>query len=451
MAIDYTTLFTQIGRIGRIAYVVAGGQAGVPAAYTSLFAQYADHEYTGILESQADSFTRRAGAGSVMGPLVTLARQTLLDAVATDAPSQGRTVELALAELVRQMTADGKSVADCTVSVTPAALTGNTGDGALVTSTKRGDGLIQQNAVAEEARLVCTRDSYASGATAGLETFRFLGADPGRAATWDYDWPGGSGADGSFTAISPGVDASGSNNRLTNSDFEDWTSSAADNWLLSSGAWGTDAVQSATAHGGTYSVNVPATKTPTIYQAFDSSTGTTATLAPLTSYAVNLWLRRVSAALTTGTLVVELTDSGGTVVADEAGTNNTFSIDLTTLTTSWAAFNGVFRVPAVPPATLRLRLRVSVAGDNDFLIDDVAMGGLFAPYRASPGYAVFAGATPWAIGDGWDATVANNRAGASYGATFQTLFDRLFGTAAAGVIVPYSGTETQADTLITAA
>ena len=39
-AIDFDGLFDRLGRIGRVGYVLAGDQAGIPAEITDLFSYY---------------------------------------------------------------------------------------------------------------------------------------------------------------------------------------------------------------------------------------------------------------------------------------------------------------------------------------------------------------------------------------------------------------------------
>ncbi len=461
MAIDYDTLFARLGRIGRAYYVLAGGQAGLPAAFTSLFAQYSGaHGLIGNIESRKDSLIRAESAAGLLGTLRPVAEQTLLEIVKADQPSQARSVAMAITELIRQMKADSKSVKSCTIGLTPTALSGNTGTGVLVTSTKRGDGLIQQNTIAETARLSCVSDSYSQTATAGLESFTFVGASPGTAGVWDYDWPLGSGAATTMPLANPAYDANATTCWLTNGDMEDWTSDATPklNYWYTAQTWGTELQYSSTGYTGTGALQLNAATGTAIYQQFNStiSDGTVTTAgtryspAALGSCAISLWLRKGTGTISGGVLTVELVDGSGTVVNDEQGTANTFTIALTGHGTTYTNYSGVFRLPAVPPSTLRLRLRLSTAlAGGTVLIDDVCVAPLAAAYAGGPGMRVFAGAVPFKVGDGWNIATTNNRGGASYGATFQTLFDRLFGMVAQNQILPYAGSPTHADTLIT--
>jgi hypothetical protein len=186
-----------------------------------------------------------------------------------------------------------------------------------------------------------------------------------------------------------------------------------------------------------------------LYQPFDDSTGTSAALSAQSSYPFNCWLK-ADGAVTAGTMIVELTDSSGTILNDAQGNPSSLSINLTGLTTSWVAHNTTFRTPVNPPDVIRIRYRISAAitGANVYL-DHSALAAVTAMYTGGPGMSVFSGATPWVGGDGWTVTNANDYGGASYCATFQTDFDRVFDMKTLGMLLPSSGTPTIADTLIT--
>lgn len=453
-AIDYDVLFNRLGKIGKVAYQLAGDQAAIPALITTLINLYdgtADDDLIGSTQTNQHQIIQPVvtPASSLSG----LAQTTVVRMVNASVPSINE-INNALIELIRQMTADGQNVDECTVSASSAALSTNVGDGVVVLSTKRGDGLIQQNIVAEEARMQVTNDSYTGGATAGQESIVDAGAIQ-TAALWDYDWPTGAGTTSSGNAVSASVDATTGNNLLTNSDFEDWSDDAIpelSNWELDVGTWGTDIQRSSTAYAGTYSLEFVAGATNTaIYQEFNTSAGTSVELSPLTSYPVNFWAREVAGTVAAGVLTVELVDDTNAVINDEQGTPNSFTVTLSSLSTSWAAVNGVFRVPGQPPAVMRIQFRIStdLSGDN-VLIDHGAMAAMTAAYPGGYGWKVFSGATPFVTGDGWTVTAANNRAGENYGATFQTLFDRFFGMRSLGLLLPYDGTPSQPDTKITA-
>lgn len=177
------------------------------------------------------------------------------------------------------------------------------------------------------------------------------------------------------------------------------------------------------------------------------------TLDPLTQYACNLWAMAdvVPAA---GVITVDLVDGiGGSVIADESATNNSFTIDCTALTTNHVARNGTFRTPrALPPVVyLRIRISTDVSAGSSVFIDHAALAEMTELYPNGPSAAIFSGAAPFrkgagqVAGDSFVLTVTNDRAG-----EIQEWFDRNFDMRTKGLLLPSvtDASETQADSLI---
>lgn len=457
MAIDFSTnpggLFPRLGRLGKALLELNLSQADYDAALSGVAAQFAStlKDVYGPLAAQQSQLVQ--GVPSNYSAVQQVAQSVLQRMVADDVAAAGRNLDDALREVIRQMRAGSVSVKACTVASTVAALGTPTGTGKLVATTKRGDGLVQENLFAEVGRLVCLADSYSGGQTAGQEPFRYIGeGDEGR-GEFDYLWPAGSAALTGLTAISADTDASATGNLTTNGDAESWTGTtpALDNWVLAPGTWGTDIAQNASSpYRGTYDVRfVAGTGVNTaLAQTFDDSTGSAVALTPLTSYAFCAWMKR-GGVVSAGVLTVELVDGSGTVINDEQGTANSFTQTLSALTTSYAAVTGFFRLPAIPPAVVKLRLRISTALTGaSVYVDDICLAPVTEAYTGGPGLCVFSGVTPFKAGDQWTATQTNDRGGASNLATFQALFDRLFGMRGRGLLLPSAGSPTLADTLI---
>lgn len=454
-AIAFDDLFDRIGRVGHIGYVLAGNQAAVPGMVSDLVSYY---EGTSDLDLAGPTITATPsipqGVVNPVQSVQAIASTTMVRMVQASVPSIN-SLSSALAELIRQMIDNSETVKTCTVSASGAAYGTNIGTGVLVLSTKRGDGLEQENLFAESLTVVCSADSYTGGAAVGREPFSLYGT-PNTVGIWEYNYPQGSSANSGVNAVSSSQNAAANGNLLTNGDFEEWSTDPApelSNWVLEVGTWGTDVLQSSTAYQGTYSVRFDAGATNSVlYQEFgDGTTGTSVTPTPLTSYPINFFARALAGTVAAGVLTIELTDDAGTVINDQQGTANSFTLDLTTLTTSWVAVNGVFRIPEVPPDVIRLRFRIStdLAGDA-VLIDSAALAPFTAAYPGGFGWTVFSGATPFVTGDGYTVTASNNRGGASYLATFQALFDRLFSMRNLGLLLPSDASPTQPDTKITA-
>lgn len=452
--IDFVSLFNRVGQQGNVGYTVAQQQALIPTILTELWELYENTDDLDLIgsftQSQAGIVSSMSGPGSQTSGLAQTTAQRM---VATSVPSlSGSTAQVFLTELIRQMKADSKTVPACAITATGTVLGTNVGNGVLVTTTKRGDGLVQENTVAESLRLQCANDSYTGGATQGQETFQVAGA-PNTADTWDYNWPNGSGQITGFNAISASNYGNTNGNLLTNGDFATWSGSPASpsSWSLSGGTWGTDIAQDNTnPYAGTYAVKFLAGTgtTEILFQTF--GTNTSATPSPLNSYIVNLFARKESGTITGGVLTIELTDGSGTVINDQQGVANSTTLTLSTLTTSYAPVSVAFRIPEVPPSSMLLRLRISTAltGAN-FLIDSVCFGKVTSAYPGGFGLCVFSGSTPFVKNDGWDIATTNNYAGASYGGTFQTLFDRVFGMRGLNMLLPSGATPTFPNSMIT--
>lgn len=180
------------------------------------------------------------------------------------------------------------------------------------------------------------------------------------------------------------------------------------------------------------------------------------TLKALSQYAFNIWAAVLTSAPAAGVITVDLVDGiGGSNVTDEAGTSNSFTIDCTTLTTSFVAKNGVFRTPKIMPAEIYLRVRVSTAITNakTIYLDSAALVEMTELYKGGPSAAIFSGKTPMrksstdgqVEADYFILTTAND-----YRGEIQTWFDRNFLMREKGLLLPSNtaGSETIADSLV---
>ncbi len=468
MALDFTTdpggLFPRIGRILHIAFLADTYEATLPAAFQDILDQYVAtlQQVAGPVAVQDNALARVASgvmAFAVGGVgTVNAAWDTIVNMVLADQPSQSWTRKAAMAEVIRQMKLQTKTVKANVISVTPTAITGSTGTGVIVTTTKRGDGLVQENTYGPESlRVVCTLDSYTGGKTQGREQFSLVGA-PIVGGVWDYDYPTGSSAGENADAIGTDQNQTAAGNIFNNGSFEDWSSDVApvlQDWTISGGTWGTNIKQDDTdPYQGDFDVEWIAGTgaTPILYQEFGVTTGSDgSTVSPeaVSSVAHNVWLKRVGV-VTAGVLTVELVDDTGTVINDDQGVANTTTITMSALTTSYVAHNIVFRLPSNPPDVVRFRYHMSTAltGAN-VRMDSAALAQMTAMYVGGPSFAIFSGAVPFKGGDGWAIANTNDYGGATFAATFQSGFDRLFGMKAMGLLLPSASPGNILNTLIT--
>lgn len=446
-------LFNRIGRFGKLADRTRGHQANLLADFASLMAQYDTSRPSVDGVPSLDKQTRLS-VSAFLSTLTLAGQKTILDMVKADRPDQAHTLGEALAEIVRQMRAGVVSVKKCTVAASAAALSTNSGNGAVVVTAKRGDGLDQELIIPETAYLVCVADSQTGGATAGQELFQYTG-EVAAQSVWDDEYPIGSGATTTTTAVDASVDGTAGTtfgNLLTNGDFEAFTANLPDHWSALVGVAGTNFLKSTTQfYDGAASLQIVGGATLTsLAQTFGLTAGTPAAPLPSTSYAVNFWAK-VDVVPAGGVLTVDLVDGTNAVINDDQGVANSFTVALTGLTTSFAAKGGVFRLPKLLPATIKLRVRISTAlsGGSNLFLDRIGMGRVTGLYAGGPAVCVFSGNTHFVGADGWTLTTTNDFGGASNLSTFQWLFDRLFGMRGLGLLLPSNAVPSVSDTLIT--
>lgn len=454
-------LFTILGKMGKLAHDVQSFQAttlltdvnAVPTAFNGTLFE----DVIGSFSAQRFSVVTAAGgqAGILQSTAATLVNRMInADTALTSATD----IYLSLVELIRQMKVSADSVNDCVVSASAAAISVPTvtGNGAIVLSTKRGDGLVEQNLFAEVAPLKCVRDNQLGG-TSGSEGFLFTG-DQLQSDVWAYDWPQGSGGTTQITAVDGSLNNGPS--RLYNGGFDLFgttTANTPDGWIKVAGTAGTDFKQNTSTYyddeasslefvgGGT------APNLTQLFNAASSVTGTTRNVVPLTQYALNFWVK-ASVVPAAGVLTVDLIDGSNTVIADDQGTNNTFAVTLSGISTSFVAKNTTFRLPRVLPSSIKIRIRAStgISAGTSIYIDRMSLAPMTALYVGGPQVAIFSGSTAFVIPDGWLITCANDRGGSTYGTAFQCFFDRMFGMRQMGLLLPYAtgGGETISDSLL---
>lgn len=423
--------------------------------------------YIGILNSIG------AATGPTMAGLIqtTLNRMVFRDLSQLNQNLTSVNLQASLKEIVRQMNQQGVTIQSSTVTatVTQFAAYASVGNGVLVVSTRREDGLTQENSYAEVLTATCTQDSYLGGATEGNEGFTITG-EGNQPNIFAFDWPLGSNSSVTYSAIDGNSDNS-AGNILTNSGFNDWTGSlptaTLDNWTLALGTYGTTIIENQSiVFDGDASVELigDGATLVSFYQDFDSSSGTAGTLSPLSQYAVNLWLRRDGTPAAAGVLQVELVDQNNNAVTDASGNANTFTVNLTALTTSFVAYSGTFRTPQVEPTAgyrIRLRLTTAITTGRSVYLDKLGLGLTTAQYLSGPATAVFAGSTPFVQANGDDpgpptrgdiasAVITNTLGGAStpFG-NMQTLIAAATGSAQMNLLLPSSAVPSVPNSVIT--
>jgi len=477
MSLNLTNLFTAIGRCGRNNYLINTTQALQPVPFNELAGYaYINPEWIVGLTSSYDSNIRTESQG--MFAWQNTAQSILLNMVAAQVPTFGTDINSALYYLMEQMIAQSATVQSCSVGSSVTAFSTNIGTGNVVVTLTRGDGTLWQNIIPESTTLTITNDSYTGGATQGLEGWSWQGVQNNSSLAtgvpvgqFDWDYPQGSGGVANGNAVSASDYADSGGNLLTNGDFANWTpqstspTAVLNNFNLVTGTWGTDVQQSTTAPlSGTYCLEfLPTAVLTHLTQQFNSSSssgstaGTTTTVSPSTvtspGWVGNFYLK--ASASITGHIRIALVDGSNTVINDQSGTANSVDINLNTVTTSWVAHSFNFRLPTVIPSTVRLDIKITtaVSGGNLFM-DWLSMAVPTSLYIGGPALCVFSNpAAPYVNGvtpDGYTVALSNDKGGATYWcANWQNFFWQLFQNST--YQLPYSGSPTIANTLITGA
>lgn len=436
-------LFTRLGKLFGMAKDIRTHMADLTTETDDVLDQYEGARDLSVgLQESLESF--RGSASTPQGTIQTIAERTVIEMVHADDPLPRKSLNDALDRLFDQMTANADDVDGTTVSSATAAGredgSSNVGDGQVVVSLTNRDGDRLMTVRAEDILLTCSSDAQIAG-TAGRETFLVEGEaeEPDR---FSETWPGGSGIFSSITVNDPSIDASsGGQNILTNSDFEDFTANAPDDWTIDVGSAGTTVDDETTNfYRGAKALKIigNGSQLTAISQAIALGV-----LKPRTKYCFGFWTRRAGGAIAGGVGRLSVKDSGGTIV-----TGASDSITLTGLTTSYAFRSVVFQTGEDIDTSYKfvIELTTALTNTSEWLIDDLALvemiqfGGAGGPYIA-----LWPGAEPFVIGDRFKITITNNNEG-----EFVRELDRFFDLHNSGLVVPSvtDTSETIADSLI---
>lgn len=171
----------------------------------------------------------QSGVSGTVSTMQAFAQAFTIAFVNAAATQTDKTLSTALKAVITQMKSAGDSVDASAVTVTVTAGT-NTGDGVVLASKKRGDGLTQENMLAET--ITGTVQTAALAAS-----IAFLGQNKASSAL-GQDWPLGSALTRTLTAVDA---TSGGGSLLLNGGFETQATAAnvPDSWILSVGTPGT--------------------------------------------------------------------------------------------------------------------------------------------------------------------------------------------------------------------
>lgn len=460
-------IFNAWGRLGKIIVQMASYQA-------SQLGNLKDNADNAIVQFEGEpDIQATLGAayidmlnapGGIAGTLQTCASTYLNREVYRDTPRIAQNLTQinlldSIQEMVYQMEQQGASVLAMTITTTVTPFTNNvqnTGNGAIVVSTKRPiDGRTLERCFSENLQILCTSDSYIGGSTEGNEGFTVTG-EGDESDVFAFDWPLGSNSTQGYNCVDGSV-SEGSGNFLSNSGYDAFTSNTPDDFTITVGTAGTQIfAETSLVFGSGKALRLlgDGTTLTAWTQEFDSATGTSQTLEPLTQYSYNVWVRRDGTAPAAGQLAVELIDGGGAIVQDAAGNNNQFTIDLTGLTVFYAPYGGSFRTPHVMPDTLKIRFRLTtgnaLTSGRSVYFDRGGLGLSVQQYVGGPYLTLFSGSSPFVQGDFTLVGISNSFGSGGTLNTFQILVGRLISEFTTNdILIPSSATPTISDALIT--
>jgi len=168
------------------------------------------------------------------------------------------------------------------------------------------------------------------------------------------------------------------------------------------------------------------------------------TLTADTVYCLH-WRHKISSGATGTVRFAVLNSVAGSVVTDSAGNSNSLSVDISTLTTSFAATKLFIRVPPSlkQPAFLSIKATTAVANTKLYCFDELVLVKAKQLYAGGPYAAAFRGNVPPLPTEYWDLVVANDRSG-----TLHEWFDRCFNLRAGNLVLPTSGGTSIPDSVV---
>jgi hypothetical protein len=457
LALDIEAIFTRYGvLVGTLNRADSYHGGDIPSRSLAVESAYSGRaELLSSLASAREAATRSGSSWASF--LAQLASGDLVDAVDSDNPQPDLSPRTASAEFLRQMNEQGHSVAPLDLGLTFTASSLNHGKLNWVGSTRTPDGAEAVYCFAEDLVASVVADGQAGGgATAGNERVSIAGQYT-KSSPLDPTYPQGSATRTGVTVVDPADNARGGyGNLLRNGSFNVWEAESSDLSEYVPSYWtprvGTVGVAIFEDDDSGYNDSSAMTflsdgsTSITVYQQFNSSTGTPVVLEPLQQFAVLARIRTTTAPLT-GELRVALVDGSNNVTTDQSGRPNSVSIPLSEVASDWGIARAVFRTPAELSSAYRLEFRLTTPPANGklLLIDHVAMARMVQLYQpGGPSVAAFSTLDQVIKNDTWTLRVTSTSSNKSW----HRAFDRLLGWRQMGLVLPTSLSPTISSELI---
>lgn len=431
MALDYTQLFTKIGKIVKDMRTFRDDsknmdtrRAAVEAPFisvsnvrpvTGLIGSYDGFKsnYASMVSELTNYITNSiTDIDDVLDPmsLPNSDIRTALDAIFADMLRNSETIQESVVT-VGAFAAEGTPVGDGTI-LTYQTMDGITSPSSGVESRRDYVGLTSEVAIQDTTTIVCVNDE-GDGLTAGSEQFQIHGLVPGQ--QWGPREYG--------TGDGPTISTLASETDLTNSDFESTEDlngvDVPSSWTIANGDE-TNVLSSATAFRGSASLELAGDGAATDFEVSQTIS--------LTNRGGYLFTARLY--LSSG--------SAGTVTIGVRGTglDEKVQVDLSTLSAAWTLHNASFTVPFVAPddAEFYIQATGTWAAATNLLVDDAFF--TTPTWHNGVAYALVPGATNWRRDDMYRSSITVVKG------EFQDVFRELY-----GIQMPSSSTPTISDAL----
>lgn len=425
--------FTRQGAfIGEFNRVAAFYGSALDAGFFSIWSQFASSNQEAVenLPSAVNAF-RQSGL-TYQNTLIFDGQLAAVLQVQDDTSVVPATLQQAITVLAGQMRTNNQSINRPTLTGTATPDGDNLGDTTLVASTTNQYGDPLDMLMAETVTVTCVGTPTTYGGTLQAVGEAIVSAVL-------PTWPGGSGANVSFSVLDQTVDGI-----VSDGGFESWGSTGNNTptfWEIVNGDPGITVFRDTGGVRGDYTAKLLSDG------AQATQLGQDVDLQVNTVYAVCVYAK-IDTLVGSGTFRIALTDDNGTVLTDDAGTALSYTRNLNgQVTTSYQCFTAFFATPRQLPVGVRLAIGFSAAPTaGRFLNIDLA-GCVAATqlYSGGPFVAAFAGADATALNDFWEVAFTNSLTSQS----FARGLDRLYSLRQLGVYLPSDISPTIPDNLVT--
>lgn len=419
-----------IGEYNRVASLYG---SALTAGFQSIWAQFASSDQSAVegLPGVVDNY-RNSGL-NYQQTLVADGIKAMTLQVDRDTPLVPYTLTQALVLVIAQMKSTSQSINRPTTTGPVTANGSNLGDTTLLTSLTNQYGDPLDMVMAETVTLTCTQSvtSYQAPLSAVGESV----ISPN-----SYAWPGGSGANTSFTVYDADVDGI-----VTDGGFNNWSgtgNNTPDDWEIINGDAGVTIFRSAA--GGMRGLDA-AKITSDGAQA--TQLGQDITVSVNTVYCVSVYAK-INSHTATGVFRIALCDNNGNVLTDDAGTNLEYTRNVNgQVTTTFGLVSAFFSTPRQLPTTVRVQYGTSTAATSGREIT-MSLAGVVAATQLYPGgpfVAAISGEDRTALNDSYTIAYTNSLTAQS----FARGMDRLYNMRQLGVYFPSDVSPTISDSLVT--